>query len=167
MTTANATAPELFAKTALNSWKITLDRLDKMFESVTDEGLQEEIAPGRNRIFYLLGHLVAVHDQMLPLLRLGARLHPELDEDFLSHPDRSQPDRVSAATLRRAWTEVNATLTRAMEALPADAWLERHNAISSDDFAREPLRNRLAVLLSRTAHVQFHTGQIRLAVKRS
>ena len=99
---------------------------------------------------------------MLPLLRLGIRLHVELDQDFLTNPDRTTPDRISAAALRQAWTKVNDTLTRAMEALPAEAWLERHDAVSAEDFAKEPLRNRLSVLLSRTAHAQFHTGQIRL-----
>ena len=52
-----------------------------------------------------------------------------------------------------------------MEALPAEAWLEKHDAVSAEDFESEPLRNRLSVLLSRTAHVQFHTGQIRLIKK--
>jgi hypothetical protein len=72
---------------------------------------------------------------------------------------------MSAPALRQLWTNVNGTLTRAMESLPAEAWLQKHDAVSVDDFAREPLRNRLAVLLSRTAHVQFHTGQIRLVTR--
>jgi hypothetical protein len=136
-----------------------------MFDALSDEELQREVAPGKNRIFYLLGHLTAVHDRMFPLLGFGERRHEELDQDFLTNPDRTAPDRVSAAVLRQAWTEVNTALTHAIEALPADEWLHKHNAVSAEDFAREPLRNRLAVLLSRTAHVQFHTGQIRLVVK--
>jgi len=63
--------------------------------------------------------------------------------------------------------KVNATLTSAIEALPAEDWLKKHESVSPEDFAKEPLRNRLSVLLSRTAHVQFHTGQIRLAVKKT
>ena len=103
---------------------------------------------------------------MFPLLGLGARIHEELDQDFLTNPDKSIPDRISAAALRQTYTEINSKLTRAMEALPAEAWLQKHEAVSAEDFAKEPLRNRLAVLLSRTAHVQFHTGQIRLAVRK-
>jgi hypothetical protein len=165
MTQSTTSKAELFARTAVHAWKLNLDRLDKMFAAFNDDELQQEIAPGKNRIFYLLGHMTAVHDRMLPLLGLGARLHEELDQDFLTNPDRTTPDRTSAAALRRAWAEVD-TLTRAMEALPAGAWLEKHEAVSAEDFAKEPLRNRLAVLLSRTAHVQFHTGQIRLVVKK-
>jgi hypothetical protein len=158
-------ASDLFARTAVASWKLNLDRLDKMFAACSDEELQQQIAPGKNRLFYLLGHMTAVHDRMFPLLGLGARIHEELDHDFLMNPDRTTPDRISAAALRQAWTKVNDTLTRAIEALPAEAWLEKHEAVSAEDFAKEPLRNRLAVLLSRTAHVQFHTGQIRLVVR--
>jgi hypothetical protein len=158
---------DVFAKTAFASWNISLDRLNKMFDGFSDDELQQAIAPGKNRIFYLLGHMAAVHDRMFPLLGLGARLQEGLDEDFLTNPDRARPDRISAAALRQAYTDVNTRLTRAMEALPAAAWLDKHDAISAEDFAKEPLRNRLAVLLSRTAHVQFHTGQIRLVTKKT
>lgn len=165
MTQPDAHLVDLFARTAVNSWKLNLGRVDQLFAAVSDDGLQQEIAPGKNRLFYLLGHLTAVHDRMLPLLGFGARRHPELDEAFLTNPDRTAPDAISAAALRQAWTEVNTALTTAIEALPAEGWLEKHEAVSAEDFAKEPLRNRLAVLLSRTAHVQFHTGQIRLVVK--
>ena len=165
MTQTDARLAELFAGTAVASWKQNLARLDAIFTAVSDDDLQKEVAPGKNRMFYLLGHLAAVHDRMLPLLRLGARLHPELDEPFLVNADRAVPDTITVTALRAAWTEVNTALTAAIEALPAAAWLERHDAVSADDFAKEPLRNRLAVLLSRSAHVQFHTGQIRLVAK--
>ena len=160
------TQSEVFAQTALASWKINLGHLDKLLAGFSDDDLQKEIAPGKNRIYYLVGHLAAVHDRMFPLLRLGARKHEDLDDDFLTNPDRSRPDRLSAAAVRQVYNEINTTLTRAMEGLSAEAWLERHDAITPEDFAKEPLRNRLAVLLSRTAHVHFHTGQIRLAVRK-
>jgi hypothetical protein len=165
MTQPDARIAELFAGTAVASWMQNIERLDKIFAAVTDHDLQTEVAPGKNRLFYLLGHLVAVHDRMLPLLRLGARLHPELDQPFLIDADRTAPDTVTAEALRAAWTEVNSALNAAIQALPPAAWLERHDTVSAEDFAKEPLRNRLAVLLSRSAHVQFHTGQIRLVAK--
>ncbi|HEY2433594.1 MAG TPA: DinB family protein [Vicinamibacterales bacterium] len=165
MTEPDTRNADLFAGTAVASWKQNLERLDGLFAAASDDELQKEVAPGKNRLFYLLGHLVAVHDRMLPLLRLGARLHPELDEPFLIKADRAVSDPVTPASLRAAWTEVNTALTTAMEALPGAGWLERHDAVSPEDFDKDPLRNRLAVLLSRSAHVQFHTGQIRLVAK--
>ena len=105
MTQPDASKIDLFASTAVSQWKINLDRLNKMFDAFSDEELQQEIAPGKNRIFYLLGHLTAVHDRMLPLLRLGMRLHVELDQDFLTNPDRTTPDRISAGALRNSLIE--------------------------------------------------------------
>jgi uncharacterized damage-inducible protein DinB len=97
---------------------------------------------------------------MLPLLGLGERLHPELDEIYITNPDRALPD--SASDLKQAWSEVNTRLTAAFEKLTPQQWLEKHTAVSNEDFAKDPTRNRLAVLLSRTNHVAFHTGQAAL-----
>ena len=44
--------------------KIAIPDLD----SLSDEQLQKEIAPGKNRGIYILGHLIAVHDDMLAIL---------------------------------------------------------------------------------------------------
>ncbi len=156
------TNEEIYAAVAVSSWKQIIERLDKMFASVRDEDLNQQIAPGRNRLYYLLGHLTAVHDRMLPLLGLGERLHPELDAPFLDSPDNASVNAVPAATLRGAWKEVNGKLTAAFESLKPAQWLERHTSVSEQDFAKEPLRNRLAVLMSRTNHASFHAGQIRL-----
>jgi hypothetical protein len=35
--------------------------------------------------------------------------------------------------------------------------------VSDADFGVNPLRNRLAVLLSRTEHIAYHLGQVALA----
>lgn len=145
---------------AVALWKTTLATADKKFAALSDDELQLEIAPGKNRVVYLLGHLTAVHDRMLSLLALGDRLHPELDQPFLTDADRKSPDQFTADALRKAWTDVNAKLNAAIDARPAEDWLKRHESVSDADFAKEPHRNRLSVLLSRTAHVAFHNGQL-------
>jgi hypothetical protein len=47
---------------------------------------------------------------------------------------------------------------------PAD-WLQKHASVSEEDFAKEPLRNRFAILLTRTNHLSYHLGQAILATK--
>ena len=159
------TEEDLTIRTVLNSWKLLIAQADKTLAAFTDDDLQRRVAPGKNRVYYLVGHLAAVHDRLFPLLRLGGRLHPEFDEEFITNPDGTFPaDRVSAADLRQAWSEVNAKLTAAFESLRPEEWLERHESVSEEDFSKEPLRNRLAVLLSRTCHIGVHEGQIRLAL---
>ena len=58
----------------LNMWKTQIGRADKLFGSLSSDDVLREIAPGRNRLLYLWGHLTATHDAMLPLLGLGEHL---------------------------------------------------------------------------------------------
>jgi hypothetical protein len=157
------TNEELLAITALNSWKLVIGRLDQNLAESTDEQLQNQIAPDKNRLFYLIGHLTAVHDRMFPLLYLGERLHPELDEVYITNRDRLLADPLSASDLRKAWAEVNSKLTAAFERFTPKDWLQKHTAVSDDDFAKDPTRNRIAVVMSRTNHASYHSGQAVLA----
>jgi len=153
----------LLISTAIQSWRTIIDRTSKTIASFTDDELQLEVAPGKNRLYYLVGHLAAVHDRMFPLLLLGERLHPELDSQFLESPDRKfAGDEVAPAELRKVWAEINTRLTDAFETLQPQEWLRRHASVSEEDFAKEPLRNRLAVLISRLTHASYHEGQMRL-----
>lgn len=154
------TAEELFVATAVSSWKQVIGRLNEAVASLTDEQLQRQIAPNKNRAIYIVGHLIAVNDRLLPMLGLGERLHPELDDVYLTNPDRKLPDPLSTADLKKAWSEVHNKLTAGFEAMTPKQWLDRHGAVSEEDFVKEPLRNRLAVLASRTNHVSFHGGQL-------
>jgi hypothetical protein len=160
---SNMTTEEMLTTAAVHSWKVVISRFDGSVASLSPEQLQKEVAPGKNRLLYLVGHLTAIHDRMFPLLGLGERLHPELDEIYISNPDRALPDSISASALKQAWTEVNSKLTAAFEKLTPQQWLEKHTAVSNEDFVKDPTRNRLAVLLSRTNHAAFHTGQAALA----
>jgi hypothetical protein len=144
---------------ALKTWNTQIDRADKLFGGFSSEEILREIAPGRNRLLYLWGHLTAVHDAMLPLLSLGERLHSECDAAFVSNPDKSRPDVPSHQQVRRAWNAVNAELRKGFETMSSSDWLQRHSAVSEKNFAKDPSRNRFAVLLSRTNHLSYHLGQ--------
>jgi len=148
----------LLLDAALRTWNANLDRASKLFEGLSEEHLQQEIAPGKNRLIYLWGHLTAVNDALLPLWGFGPRLHPELDEVFIKHPDRAKPT-PSAAELKQNWQEINAALNPAIFKLTPAEWTDRHTAVSPEDFLREPHRNRFNVLLSRTNHLAYHLGQ--------
>jgi hypothetical protein len=150
---------------AVNSWKLNIERADRFFSPLTEEQLRKEVAPGKNRLIYLWGHLTAVHDRMLPLLVLGARRHPEYDALFLTNPDRTAPTLPAAAEIKKAWDEINGDLLAGFEGLSAADWLQKHASVSEEDFAKDPQRNRLSVLLSRTTHISFHLGQTALIPK--
>ena len=157
------TNEEVLGVTVLNSWKIVINRFTKTISEFSDEQLQQQAAPGRNRVFYLVGHVIAMNDRMFPLLGLGDRLHPELNERYIANPDRVLADPLSATELRRAWSEVNNKLTTAFEGFTFEDWLRKHTAVSDEDFVKDPTRNRLAIVISRTSHASYHSGQAILA----
>jgi hypothetical protein len=157
------TNEELLVATVVGSWKQVVGRADSAIANYTDEQLDRNVAPGRNRVRYLIGHLIVVDDRLFTGLGIGERLHPELDSAYVTNPDGTLPDPVSTEELKKAWFEVHSKLTAAFEQMTAAQWLERHTSVSEEDFAKEPLRNRLAMLLSRTNHLSMHFGQALLA----
>jgi len=159
------TNEELYLAVALNGWKANIERADKMFSGLSDEEVLKEIAPGKNRLIYVWGHLTATHDAMLPLLGFGQRLYPEFDIAFISNPDKTQGTIPSAELVQKAWRTVNARLFEGFATLSAADWLKKHASVSAEDFSREPLRNRLAILLSRTNHLAYRLGQTALRPK--
>lgn len=161
----NTNQQQLLIQCALNSWEIQVSRATKAFHQLNDKDLFLEIAPGRNRAVYLLGHLVAVHDAMIPLLGFGERQYEFLDEPFLNNPDREGEKLPPVEDLRAYWKNINSIITEQFRKLKPEEWLEKHTAISDEDFAREPHRNRLSVLLNRTNHISYHIGQLALLKK--
>ena len=159
------TSHELPVKVAINAWRLAVDRADKIFSGLTEEQLQREVAPGKNRVIYLWGHLIAVHDRMFSILGLGPRLHPDPDAIFIDISDKAVAEIPAAGLLKQYWDEVNEKLLSQFQSFSADEWLLQHRAMSEEDYAKDPTRNRLAVLLSRTNHLSYHLGQLMLALK--
>jgi hypothetical protein len=156
---------EMASKIIVDSFGNYIKRTTKMLEDLTDEQFGQEISTSKNTGHYLLGHLIAVHDNMLPLMGLGESLYPELIEIFLKNPDKSGLEKPSITQLRNQWTEVHDVLLAKLETLSLDQLLEKHTAVSDEDFAKEPHRNKLNVLLSRTSHLAYHVGQLALKKK--
>jgi hypothetical protein len=159
------TNDELYVAVALNGWNGNIERADKIFSGLSDEEVLKEITPGKNRLIYIWGHLTAVHDAMLPLLGIGRRLHPEFDIAFVSNPDKTQADIPPVELVRKSWREVNGKLFEGFAGFSTADWLKKHAAVSEEDFLKEPLRNRFAILLSRTNHLAYHLGQTALRPK--
>ena len=156
------TRETVLIKMVLDAWHTHLKRTDELFNSLSDEQLMKEIAPGRNRGIYLLGHLAAVHDRILPLLELGHSLHPELWQPFVESPDKEVTDLPAAHTLREHWKEINTNLAGKVSALSPEIWFQKHTSVSEEDFAKEPHRNKLNIIVNRTNHLANHLGQLLL-----
>ena len=153
---------QIMVKMVVDRWYSLIKNCDEVLDSVTDEQLEKEIVPNKNRGIYLLGHLIAVHDDIMPILGFGDKLYPELHEPFIKSPDRSTSEIPSAKELRSFWKKQNEVLAQKIDSLQPGEWFEKHNSVSAEDFVKEPHRNKLNVLLTRTTHLSYHLGQLML-----
>ncbi|MEJ5994451.1 DinB family protein [Pedobacter sp. Du54] len=156
------TTTEIAVKMIFDRWNASLTNFDTLLNSLSNEQLQNEIAPGKNRGIYLLGHLIAVHDEMLILLDMGEKLYPELYEPFLKLADKATDQLPSVTELRAYWTNQCAVQNQKFSNVALEGWFEKHTAVSAEDFAKEPHRNKLNIIITRTSHLQYHIGQVRL-----
>jgi uncharacterized damage-inducible protein DinB len=151
---------KLLSQTVFNSWKSVNQRVSDLIAKLSEKQIQDEIATGRNRALYIVGHLTAVSDRMFPLLGIGERRFPNLDSVYLEHSDRTEADPLAPADLKAAWQDLATQLTDALEAFTPEEWLQKHTAVSDADFAKDPGRNRMAAVLNRTNQISYHMGQL-------
>lgn len=154
------TQTAIAVKMVLDRWNGSIQNLDKILQSLTDEQLQQETAPGKNRGIYLLGHLVAVHDDMLVLLGMGERQFPALQEPFIKEADKAASNLPAVSELRSMWAKQNEMLKQKFDQTTIDEWFSKHTAVTEEDFVKEPHRCKLNIIITRTSHLQYHSGQI-------
>jgi hypothetical protein len=151
---------ELFVKMVIDRWNGSIINLNKHLTVLTDAQLQNEVAPGKNSGAYLLGHLIAAHDDMLILMDMGEKIFPALYEPYLKLPDKATTQVPSVSELRTFWTKHCEIMQEKFEKMKPEQWFEKHTAVSEEDFAKEPHRNKLNIVITRTSHLQYHSGQL-------
>lgn len=156
------TTLEVTVKMVLDRWNGSIANLNKLLNGLTDEQLLKDIVPGKNSGMYLLGHLVAVHDDMLVLMDMGEKLFPELFEPFIKQADKIAITTPTVAELREMWKKQNDHFHEKFEKMKPEEWFEKNAVVSEEDFLIEPHRNKLNVIITRTSHLQYHMGQLRL-----
>lgn len=153
---------ETTVKIVLDRWDASIKNFDSLLNNLSDAALMKEIVPGKNRGIYLLGHLIAVHDDMLRLLDMGEKQYPELFEPFIKTPDNVNTAMSSITDLRKMWSEQSALLKQKFDKLTAIEWFDKHTAVTADEFKNEPHRNKLNIIVTRTSHLQYHLGQMQM-----
>ncbi len=154
----------LYIKAALQNWNLQVTRTGKLLDMMTGDDLLKEIAPGRHRAIYILGHLIAVNDTISEVIGTGKKAYPELYATFVQNPDRAVLEIPTGDELKSYWILVHERLKTEFLTVGNDGWLTRHTLVTDEDFAKDPGRNKLNVLLNRTNHLAFHLGQLRLLV---
>ncbi|WPU94673.1 DinB family protein [Mucilaginibacter sabulilitoris] len=143
----------------LGFWQTNNNHISALFDKHADETYLERVAPGRNTGMYILGHLIAVSDDIFYTLGLGNTMFPELAK-YLGESEANIDHEYSIADLKNKWEAVNKKLMMDFSSQTTDWWLGRHMRVSEADFAADPSRNKLSVLLSRASHESYHGGQL-------
>lgn len=155
-----------FVNMVLLQWETQNKRSEKLFAQLSDEQFMQEVSPGKNTGKYLLGHLAAVNDSLFTMFSIGKPMHPELEALYLSAPDSSGSQPQTVEELRKCWTEITHALTTIFREMDPAGWYTKHAAVNDADFALEPHRNKLNVLITRIVHQGYHLGQIALLIKK-
>lgn len=154
---------ETAVKMILSGWKNGQDKIQKALLTLSDEHMDMELMPGRNKVSWVVGHLAAVNDSLFTILGLGENINEDYHDYFTK--DDSMIKAPGISQTRAYWKETSEQLDDAIAALSVQDWFERHTTVSAEDFAKEPHRNKLNVLLSRTLHLNHHFGQLALVLK--
>jgi hypothetical protein len=87
----------------------------------------------------------------------------------MSRPLEDIERQLAAEIILGAWIKdelvgmVREILWTGFSKLSVADWLQKHGAVSEEDFLLEPHRNRFTVLLGRTTHIAYHLGQAKLS----
>ncbi|MBB6107770.1 DinB superfamily protein [Mucilaginibacter lappiensis] len=144
------------------AWQLQNRKVNGLWNKLSPEEILTPLAPGRNRAIYLLGHVIAFNDMMFPKLGFGERLHPELDHMFVGCSDGCANSYPAATSLKAYWYEVNEKLASNMHSLPPSQWLTQVATVEKPVFERNPLYNKLSIVIGQTVHLSYHIGQLNL-----
>ncbi len=155
---------KLIITQCIKAWEQRVEQATKLFDSLSEWAMDTEVAPGRNKVVYLIGHLLTVHDRMVEGLGLGERSYAQFDHLFI---DAQSPDAVypETAWLKENWDKLHQFINEKFNEMTVENWLSKHAYVTAEEFVTQPERNKLNLLISRTNHLSSHNGQL-LLVKR-
>lgn len=152
---------DFFISQFIDQWENKIIETTELFGSLGAGNSMLRLAPCKNRVIYLLGHLLVVHDRMFEILEIDERKFDSYDDLFLTpqHASNIYPD---YDLMLVQWKSLNDSLTFRLKQFTSDDWLAKHRFVSEDDFSKNKKRNKFSVLLSRNAHLFHHAGQLSL-----
>jgi uncharacterized damage-inducible protein DinB len=144
----------------LLQWDTYNNRMQKVLDNITEENFNKPVTAGANSPSWILGHLADTDDKLLELFGIRKRLFPELEKIYHHERGSNQSGHLKKTELITKWRSILAELNLAFKAMSESDWHGRHQAVSEEDFKKEPHRNKLNVMLSRVAHKASHLGQV-------
>ena len=154
-------ANDLIVRQVLDTWWNKVEETTSLFDTIGEQNAMWPVAPGKNRVIYLLGHLLVIHDGLLTTLEIGERRYASYDELFLT-PQHTANVYPPYTLLLDQWIDLNMHLRNKLAALTGTDWLSKHHHISEENFRLQPGKNKFCALLCMTTHLFHHAGQLAL-----
>jgi hypothetical protein len=155
---------EIATQMILEAWHKRVQEINKILSLLSDENLNSEIAPQRNKGTWIIAHLAATNDSLIKILELGE--HIKSDYRLYFNMSGKEIEFLPASEIRKYWNETSTQVNKKIDGFSTLNWFQKHASISSEDFSKEPHRNKLNVLKDRTSHLAYHAGQLVLLVKK-
>ena len=157
---------EVFGKIVLNQWNSYTKKGLQLLETLSELQFNTEIEKGANTPSWIFGHLAETHDALFPLLEIRPLLYPEMKEMYVHNHATPSQDPFTKERLTEVWKEIHTRLDNSIRGFSAEQWFERHTAVSQEEFVKEPHRNKINIILSRTTHMAHHLGQVSMATRK-
>lgn len=132
------------------AWLLQNRKISDLVRKLNDEDLTKDVAFGRNSGLYLLGHLIASNDLLLPLFDFGEKMYPEYEKIFLCCPDKCAQNFPAVKEVKSHWFALNEHLNLKFASINKKQWI-----IESDKSYHQ-----LKAMLTIVNHQCYHLGQL-------
>lgn len=148
-----------------DAWQSGSEKINKLLTSLSDEDLEMEIAPGKNKAKLIVALLAAMNDSTINVLNIGEIINPDVF-NYFKNDDRTLPIPATTKEIRQYWLTSYQWINSKIKDFTPDDWFEKHSAISKEDFEKQPERNKLNVILNRAQKMEYFSGQLVLLSKK-
>ena len=132
------------------AWLLQNRKISDLIHKLTDEDLKKDVALGRNSGIYLLGHLIASNDLLMPLFGFGEKMYPEYEKIFLCCPDKYAQNFPTVKEVKSHWFALNEQLILKFSAINEKQWITEG----------EKSYHKLKTILTIVNHQCYHLGQL-------
>ncbi|KRD12096.1 hypothetical protein ASE21_21285 [Flavobacterium sp. Root901] len=131
------------------AWLLQNRKISDLVHKLSDEDLKKDVAFGRNSGLYLLGHLIASNDLLLPLFGFGEKMYPEYEKIFLCCPDKCAQNFPAVKEVKSHWFALNEYLNLKFASINEKHWIENDKSYY-----------QLKTMLTIVNHQCYHLGQL-------
>ncbi len=147
-------------------YKAMINWINSYLDSLSDDDLKMELAPGKNHGVWILGHLIASDDDFSGFMGKGDFLFPEYQSMFAQgaklQPVENYPP---IQTLRKQWKDIVTKNQKIYDDLTDADLNELHANIKDPE--KDFFKTKNMIIIYWQLHQMYHLGQLSLLVSKA